>query len=152
MTPYFARNAGNLSESELKFRLESSFERDSGDVASERLKHARFGNNMTVLEVKETACALADEKQQKRKKKEKKGDGREKNGGGALRDRADALSPVCRFVSRERCCVPSSGKLLMPNLPLGRVCAWLGAQWSGCPSHILAHSRILSSGGSDGAG
>lgn len=44
-----------------------------GDVASERLKHARFGNNMTALEIKETACARVDEKQQKRKKKKKRG-------------------------------------------------------------------------------
>lgn len=55
---------------------------------------------------------------------------------------ADVLSPVCRFVSRECCCALSQGKLLMPNLPLGWVCAWLAAQWSGCPSHILFQSRI----------
>lgn len=55
---------------------------------------------------------------------------------------ADVPSPVCRFVSRECCCVLSQGKLLMPNLPLGWVCAWLAAQWSGCPSHILFQSRI----------
>ena len=108
-------------------------------MASERLNHARFGNNMMVLEVKETACARADEKQQNRKKKKEMGGGKKKKKqGGALKDRADVLSPVCRFVSQERCCVLSQGKLLMPNLPLGRVCAWLGAQWSGCPSHILS--------------
>lgn len=63
--------------------LENSLERDGEDVASERLKHARFGNNMTVLEVKETACAQTDEKQQKRGEKggreegEKSGEERE---------------------------------------------------------------------------
>lgn len=38
-------------------------------MASEQLKHAWFGNNMMVLEVKETACAQADEKQQRGGKK-----------------------------------------------------------------------------------
>lgn len=75
-------------------------------MASEQLKHAWFGNNMTVLEV-ETACAQADEKQQR--EEEKRG-GRGMEGGeqgGALRDSTDVLSPVCRFVSRERCCMLS---------------------------------------------
>lgn len=44
-------------------------------MASEQLKHAWFGNNMMVLEV-ETACAQADEKQQR---------GGKKRGGGAGR-------------------------------------------------------------------
>lgn len=69
-------------------------------MASEQLKHAWFGNNMTVLEV-ETACAQADEKQQR--EEEKRGGEQ----GGALRDSTDVLSPVCRFVSRERCCMLS---------------------------------------------
>lgn len=81
--------------------LSSSFERDGGDAASERLKRTRFGNNLMVLEVKETACAQADEKQQKRKKKEKGGWGKE--GRSVQGQRADVPSPVCRFVSRERC-------------------------------------------------
>ena len=68
----------------------------------ERLKHARFGNNTTVWKAIETACALADEKQPKAKR-----GGEIKKKGGALRDRADVLSPVCRFVSRERCFVLS---------------------------------------------
>lgn len=37
-------------------------------MASEQLKHAWFGNNMMVLEV-ETACAQADEKQQREEEK-----------------------------------------------------------------------------------
>lgn len=76
-------------------------------MASEQLKHAWFGNNMMVLEV-ETACAQADEKQQRGG--EKGGErGMEGGGeqGGALRDSTDVLSPVCRFVSRERCCMLS---------------------------------------------
>lgn len=32
-------------------------------------------------------------------KKREKGEGRNKKQGGAIRDRADVLSPVCRFVS-----------------------------------------------------
>lgn len=47
-------------------------------MASERLKHARFGSNVKVLEVKETACAQTDEKHQKRKKKRGKGGGKKK--------------------------------------------------------------------------
>lgn len=50
-------------------------------MASEQLKHAWFGNNMTVLEV-ETACAQADEKQQR--EEEKKG-GKGNGWGGAGR-------------------------------------------------------------------
>lgn len=46
-----------------KIRLENTFSQDEG--ASDRLRRAWFGNNMTVLEVKETACAGADEKQRK---------------------------------------------------------------------------------------
>lgn len=72
-------------------------------MASEQLKHAWFGNNMMVLEVKETACAQADEKQQRGGKNRGVG-GKQ---GGALRDSTDVLSPVCRFVSRERCCMLS---------------------------------------------
>lgn len=51
-------------------------------MASEQLKHAWFGNNMTVLEV-ETACAQADEKQQR--EEEKKGGKGNGWGGGAGR-------------------------------------------------------------------
>lgn len=82
-------------------------ERDGKDVASERLRHARFGNNMTVLEVKETACAQADEKQQKRGEKKEGGKRGKKAGRSVKGQRADVPSPVCRFVSRERCCVLS---------------------------------------------
>lgn len=72
--------------------LNSSNERDSKDVASEHFKHAWVGRKMKVLEVKETACARADEKP--------KGGGRGKQKrGGALKDITDVLSPVCRFVS-----------------------------------------------------
>lgn len=47
-------------------------------------------------------------KEKKKKKKIEKGEGgKKKKQGGALRDRADVLSPVCRFVSRERCSVLS---------------------------------------------
>lgn len=73
-------------------------------MASEQLKHAWFGNNMTVLEV-ETACAQADEKQRKKRGGRGMDGGGEQ--GGALRDSTDVLSPVCRFVSRERCCMLS---------------------------------------------
>lgn len=59
-----------------EIHLENSFEWARGDVASEQLKHAWFGNNMTVLEV-ETACAQADEKQQR--EEEKKGGSREEH-------------------------------------------------------------------------
>lgn len=86
-TPPLEASQGSLSirrGSELKKSIwNTAWNGTAGDVASERLKHARFGNNMTALEIKETACARVDEKQQKRKKKKKRGRedrGRKKSG------------------------------------------------------------------------
>lgn len=91
---------------------------------------------MTVLKVKETACAQADVKQQKRKKIMGGGGVGEGKRGGAFRDG----ELTCRHLfagslAESAAALSHRGKLLMPNLPLGWVCAWLGAQWSGCPSH-----------------
>lgn len=53
-------------------------------MASGRLKHARFGNIMTVSVVVETDCAQADKKNKEWEEGELK---KKKCGGGALKDR-----------------------------------------------------------------
>lgn len=84
---HFPRHAEILSNSQ-SLSSDSSgkhfFEKDSGDVASGRLKHARFGNIMTVSVVVETDCAQADKKNKEWEEGELK---KKKCGGGALKDR-----------------------------------------------------------------